>query len=103
MRFDIVTIFPAMVEQALTAGIVGRAIDRGTPVMDQRNSEMARSFAGLAQELTRNDADVKRAAMAEGADAVMDKPVDITRLLEIALDVRTTGDCKASTALVPAP
>ncbi len=30
MRFDIVTIFPAMVEQALTAGIVGRAIDRGT-------------------------------------------------------------------------
>jgi tRNA (guanine37-N1)-methyltransferase len=29
MRFDIVTIFPAMVEQALGAGIVGRAIDRG--------------------------------------------------------------------------
>jgi tRNA (guanine37-N1)-methyltransferase len=30
MRFDIVTIFPAMVEQALTAGVVGRAIERGT-------------------------------------------------------------------------
>jgi tRNA (guanine37-N1)-methyltransferase len=30
MHFDIVTIFPAMVEQALAAGIVGRAIDRGT-------------------------------------------------------------------------
>jgi tRNA (guanine37-N1)-methyltransferase len=30
MRFDIVTIFPAMVGQALTAGIVGRAIERGT-------------------------------------------------------------------------
>src|SRR5580704_12114353 len=30
VRFDIVTIFPAMVEQALTAGVVGRAIDRGT-------------------------------------------------------------------------
>jgi len=30
MRFDIITIFPAMVEQALTAGLVGRAIDRGT-------------------------------------------------------------------------
>ncbi|MGE3177519.1 MAG: tRNA (guanosine(37)-N1)-methyltransferase TrmD [Vicinamibacterales bacterium] len=30
MTFDIVTIFPAMVEQALHAGIVGRAIDRGT-------------------------------------------------------------------------
>jgi pilus assembly protein CpaE len=41
---------------------VSTAIDRGTPVMDQRNSEIARCFAGLVQELTRNDADVKRAA-----------------------------------------
>jgi len=39
---------------------VSGAIDRGTPVMDQRSSEIARCFAGLAQELTRNDADVKR-------------------------------------------
>jgi tRNA (guanine37-N1)-methyltransferase len=30
MRFDIVTIFPAMVEQVLSAGIVGRAIGKGT-------------------------------------------------------------------------
>src|SRR5918994_1084433 len=30
MRFDVVTIFPAMIEQAVAAGIVGRAIDRGT-------------------------------------------------------------------------
>ena len=30
MRFDIVTIFPAMIEQALAAGIIGRAIERGT-------------------------------------------------------------------------
>jgi tRNA (guanine37-N1)-methyltransferase len=30
MRFDIVTIFPAMVEQVLAAGVVGRAIERGT-------------------------------------------------------------------------
>jgi tRNA (guanine37-N1)-methyltransferase len=30
VTFDIVTIFPAMVEQALVAGIVGRAIGRGT-------------------------------------------------------------------------
>jgi len=30
MRIDIVTIFPAMVEQALATGIVGRAIERGT-------------------------------------------------------------------------
>jgi tRNA (guanine37-N1)-methyltransferase len=29
MRFDIVTIFPEMIEQALAAGIIGRAIDRG--------------------------------------------------------------------------
>src|SRR6476660_8071476 len=30
MTFDIVTIFPAMVEQPLLAGVVGRAVDRGT-------------------------------------------------------------------------
>src|SRR3954468_23509759 len=30
MRFDIITIFPAMVTQALSAGVVARAIDRGT-------------------------------------------------------------------------
>src|SRR3954463_14816374 len=30
MRFDVVTIFPAMVQQALGAGIVGRAIERRT-------------------------------------------------------------------------
>jgi pilus assembly protein CpaE len=41
---------------------VSGAIDRGTPVMDQRTSEIARCFSGLAEELTRNDADVKRAA-----------------------------------------
>jgi pilus assembly protein CpaE len=41
---------------------ISSAIDRGTPVMDQRNSEIARCFSGLAQELTRNDVDVKRAA-----------------------------------------
>jgi tRNA (guanine37-N1)-methyltransferase len=30
MTFDIVTIFPAMIEQPLAAGILGRAIERGT-------------------------------------------------------------------------
>ncbi len=30
MRFDIVTIFPAMIEPPLRAGVVGRAIERGT-------------------------------------------------------------------------
>jgi Flp pilus assembly CpaE family ATPase len=38
------------------------AIDRGVPLMEQSHTEIARCFAGLAQELTRNDADVKRAA-----------------------------------------
>jgi len=41
---------------------ISTAIDRGTPVVDQRSSDIARCFAGLAQELTRNDVDVKRAA-----------------------------------------
>jgi CheY-like chemotaxis protein len=49
------------------------------------------------------DADVRRTVLAEGADAVMDKPVDIPQLLEIARDVKATGDCKGSSALVPAP
>src|SRR5205823_8744062 len=30
MTFDIVTIFPAMIERPLAEGILGRAIDRGT-------------------------------------------------------------------------
>jgi hypothetical protein len=30
--------------------------------MEQSHSEIARCFAGLANELTRNDVDVKRAA-----------------------------------------
>src|SRR5712691_12412736 len=30
MKFDIVTIFPAMVDRPLAEGVVGRAIDRGT-------------------------------------------------------------------------
>ena len=30
MTFDVVSIFPAMIEQALAAGIIGRAIERGT-------------------------------------------------------------------------
>jgi pilus assembly protein CpaE len=41
---------------------VSNAIDRGTPLMEQGHTEIARSFAGLAQELTRNDIDVKRTA-----------------------------------------
>jgi len=39
---------------------VSGSIDRGTPVMDQKSSEMARCFSGLAQELTKNDIEVKR-------------------------------------------
>jgi tRNA (guanine37-N1)-methyltransferase len=30
MKFDVVTIFPAMIEQPLALGVLGRAIDRGT-------------------------------------------------------------------------
>jgi pilus assembly protein CpaE len=41
---------------------VSSSIDRGAPVMEQSHSEIARCFAGLANELTRNDVDVKRAA-----------------------------------------
>src|SRR5208283_5149215 len=41
---------------------ISAAIDRGAPVMEQSHTEIARCFAGLAQELTRNDNDVKRAA-----------------------------------------
>jgi pilus assembly protein CpaE len=40
---------------------VSQAIDRGVPLMEQGHTEIARSFAGLAQELTRDDVDVKRA------------------------------------------
>jgi pilus assembly protein CpaE len=40
---------------------ISSAIDRGTPVMEQSHTEIARCFSGLANELTRNDADVKRA------------------------------------------
>jgi len=41
---------------------ISTAIDRGTPVMEQSHTEIARCFSGLAQELTRNDIDVKRTA-----------------------------------------
>jgi pilus assembly protein CpaE len=41
---------------------ISSAIDRGAPVMEQSHTEIARCFAGLANELTRNDVDVKRAA-----------------------------------------
>jgi pilus assembly protein CpaE len=41
---------------------ISSAIDRGSPVMEQSHTEIARCFSGLAHELTRNDVDVKRAA-----------------------------------------
>ncbi len=40
---------------------VSTAIDRGVPLMEQGHTEIARCFAGLAQELTRNDIETKRA------------------------------------------
>src|SRR5215467_8346867 len=41
---------------------VSTAIDRGTPLMQQSNTEIARSFSGLASALTANDYEVKRTA-----------------------------------------
>ena len=41
---------------------VSAAIDRGTPLMEQNHTEIARSFSGLAHVLTQNDEQVKRAA-----------------------------------------
>jgi len=41
---------------------VSAAIDRGTPLMEQNHTEIARSFTGLAHALTQNDEQVKRAA-----------------------------------------
>jgi len=41
---------------------VSTAIDRGVPLSQQNNTEVARSFAGLAARLTENDLDVKRKA-----------------------------------------
>jgi Flp pilus assembly CpaE family ATPase len=41
---------------------VSSAIDRGTPLMQQNHTEIARSFSGLANELTSNDDEVKRSA-----------------------------------------
>lgn len=41
---------------------VSASIDRGTPVMQQNHTEIARSFSGLAAQLTANDDEVKRSA-----------------------------------------
>jgi pilus assembly protein CpaE len=41
---------------------VSTAIDRGIPLAQHNNTEIARSFAGLAARLTENDLDVKRKA-----------------------------------------
>lgn len=41
---------------------VSAAIDRGVPVMQAANTEMARSIAGLAELLTKDDLEVKRSA-----------------------------------------
>jgi hypothetical protein len=41
---------------------VSHAIDRGVPLMEQGHTEISRCFVGLAQELTRDDVEVKRTA-----------------------------------------
>jgi pilus assembly protein CpaE len=42
---------------------VSTAIDRGVPLMEQGNTEIARSIIELARELTKDDLDVKRSAL----------------------------------------
>jgi pilus assembly protein CpaE len=41
---------------------VSTAIDRGVPLMQQGNTEIARSISGLAEYLTKDDPEIKRAA-----------------------------------------
>src|SRR6202142_325901 len=41
---------------------VSTAIDRGVPLMQQGNTEIARSISGLAEYLTKDDLEIKRAA-----------------------------------------
>jgi hypothetical protein len=41
---------------------VSTAIDRGVPLMQHANTEIARSITGLAEYLTKDDLDVKRTA-----------------------------------------
>ena len=41
---------------------VSTAIDRGVPIMQTGNTEIARSITGLAQYLTKDDLEVKRSA-----------------------------------------
>ena len=41
---------------------VSTAIDRGVPLMQQGNTEIARSISGLAEYLTKDDLEVKRTA-----------------------------------------
>src|SRR5258706_53270 len=52
MRFDIVTIFPAMITDALGAGVVGRAIARGTieAVVDDLRGFTADRHRGVGDE-----------------------------------------------------
>jgi DNA-binding response OmpR family regulator len=42
------------------------------------------------------DPSIKDAALQAGADDVMDKPLEIEKLLEVAEVVRRTGDCAAA-------
>ena len=82
MRFDIVTIFPAMVEQALTAGVVGRAIDRGTL------SVQVHDLRGFTTDRHRVVDDVPYG----GGPGMVLKPEPIFRALDaIAGDSRAAG------------
>ena len=89
MRFDIVTIFPAMIEQALAVGVVGRAIDRGT--VDVKVHDL-RAFA---RDRHRVVDDVPYG----GGPGMVLKPEPIFRALD-AIEAETE---EASTVLLASP
>jgi tRNA (guanine37-N1)-methyltransferase len=89
MRFDIVTIFPAMVEQALSAGIVGRAIERGT--LDVHVYDL-RSFTSDRHRV------VDDVPYGGGPGMVL-KPEPLFRALEAIAE----GDARRPTVLLTSP
>ena len=89
MTFDIVTIFPSMIEQVLSAGIVGRALERGT--LDVR----IRDLRDFTTDRHRVVDDVPYG----GGPGMVLKPEPILRALD-AIEAERGG---ASTVLLTSP
>ena len=97
MRFDIVTIFPAMVEAALAVGVVGRAIERHdveVKVWDLR---------AFTSDRHRSVDDVPYG----GGPGMVLKPDPIFRALDAieaeAISAGTVGDSEGSVVLLTSP